>query len=274
MRGGTTLILAGLLGVGAACGFDSSGQGSASGSLPSGGGPSTGPSLGQTTGDTSGATIGTIGTSIADGTNDATNGGDDPGTSDDSDDTTSEESSSGAPGDPCENPAPVTIVIDLVGAPLDPPMSIGNVPAVGDYAYSEASEQGGVGFEFQVPCEDEFRIWGYVHDPAAGFSDFGTNSDPDSYLVAYDNDADMSWYYGCQLYAAEPEGGPTWSWVEVRQSVFFCIIEDFRRTLSAGTHTFHVTNLEPGTHMVSGDEIGNVAAITSVVISSDPGYSP
>jgi len=34
------------------------------------------------------------------------------------------------------------------------------------------------------------------------------------------------------------------------------------------------TNREMGTHAVSGDLIGNVAAITHVTVTNDPAFSP
>lgn len=253
------LLVAGL--ASAACGLETSGLGGGGGGQPgvtageSDDGNETEADTGMVTGTTA---EGTSGDATADGTTSDT--GDGPGTT--------------GPGvDPCDPPPLVVYDLDLSAASFDAAMVETTLSGLGNYAYSEQENAGTASFAFDVQCEDEFRVWALVHDPQAGFEDLGTLGDPDSYFVAFDGDGPTHWWYGCQMSGDNPLGGPAWAWVSVRESQF-CIPSDFRRTLAPGPHHFRITNREAGTHMVTGLDIGYVAALSRVIITNDPNYSP
>ena len=211
---------------------------------------STGVASGQVDGDTA-----------VDSSNDASDGStsSSTGPADDGDETT------GSPADPCENPPPVTFEIDVTQAMLAAPMQLGDSPSEGPYAYSETAEQGRASFEFQVPCEAEFRAWARVYDPGVGVD--WLEPGPDSFFVSVDGEDTTEWWYGCQTADAGAFGG-AWTW-ELLMDNPYCIASDFRRTLSPGTHLLHLTNREGGAHGMN-----NVAAVARVVVTSDPTYVP
>ncbi|MCA9705034.1 MAG: hypothetical protein KDK70_04180 [Myxococcales bacterium] len=215
----------------------------------------------------------------ADGTGSGTSGGGstsavsgmesgpDPTTGDTGDDGSSD--STGAMVDPCANPA-ATILMNADSASLDAPMQLGNVGGVGPYVYSE-QDSGQAHFAFHVSCQAEFRVYGRVYDAGVGLTAGIMHSD--SFRVAFDDDPPEDWLYGCQTFDAAV-GGYVWEWELVKSHVA-CIEEDFRRTLSPGTHVLHVLNVEGGMHQQGiGTDIGTVAALASVAITSDPAYSP
>lgn len=183
------------------------------------------------------------------------------GSLDDGDDTTT-----GMPVDPCENPAPFTVEIDVTQAVLTAPMQLGTSPTEGPYAYSEVANQGRASFQFLVPCQAEFRAWAHVYDPGVGLSAFDF-TDPDSFRVAFDGEGDTEWWYGCQMADAAISGG-AWSW-ELLMDNAWCASDELRRTLSPGTHLLHLTNREAGNLGTA-----SVAAVTRVVVTSDPAYAP
>lgn len=237
--------------------LDTSGLGSGSDAVPAGDDdgastasstelePSTSVGSGQAEGDTTAA------------------GPDEPESSGsvDGDDTTT-----GPPVDPCEAPAPFTVEIDVTEALLTAPMQLDTSPTEGSYAYSETANQGRASFQFQVPCQAEFRAWARVYDPGVGLDalDF---SDPDSFRIAFDGEGDTEWWYGCQMVDAAPYGS-AWSWEQLMDNAW-CANDELRRTLSPGTHLLHLTNREAGNLGMA-----SVAAVTRVVVTSDPAYAP
>lgn len=247
---------------GAACGLDTSSQGGASGAKP-------GQDRGETEDGTSTTALPT------DGANTDPTGNDQTGATStgEPDDGTTAGASTGRAVDPCDDPPQVTIELDLSAASLDEAMNEGSIPAVGTYAYSEQAGAGTVSFDFELMCEDEYRVWAQVHDPEAGNRDLGSYIDPDSFAVSIDERATVQWWFGCQMSGTNPRGGAAWQWLSVRGSQF-CTPTDYRPVLTAGAHQLHLTNLEAGVHQVSGDEIGYVAAVSRVVITNDPGYAP
>lgn len=239
---------------GAACGFNASGLGTASGGVVGHDG------TGSSTGDVEGSS--SAGTDQADA--DATAGPD----------TAGEPSSSGPDGDgttgpgvdPCANPMPFTVEIEASQAVLSGPMQLGVSMSEGTYAFSEVAGQGRASFEFQLPCEAEVRAWARVYDPGVGADALGFG-DPDSFFVAFDAQSDTAWWYGCQTADAGLFGG-AWAWPTLSDNPY-CIGDQFRRTLSPGTHLLHLTNREAG-----NIEASRVAAVARVVVSTDPGFSP
>lgn len=254
-REGTGSVLLAWLG---ACTLDTSGLGSGSGAVPGGGDD------GASSGSTELETASGVGSGQAEGDTAAIGSGDEASSSgavDGGDDTTT-----GPTVDPCEMPAPFTIEIDVTEALLTAPMQLDTSPTEGTYAYSELANQGRASFQFLVPCQAEFRAWARVYDPGVGLDalDF---SDPDSFRVAFDGEGDTEWWYGCQMVDAAPYGG-AWSWEQLMDNAW-CANDELRRTLSPGTHLLHLTNREPG-------NLGqaSVAAVTRVVVTSDPAYVP
>lgn len=253
-RGTGSVLLASLV----ACAPDKSGLGSGSDAGLGGGD--------ETSSSGSGALEPSTGVGSGQGEGDVTTAGgaedvSSSGSVDDGDDTTT-----GVPVDPCENPAPFTVEIDVTQAVLTAPMQLGTSPTEGPYAYSEVANQGRASFQFLVPCQAEVRAWARVYDPGVGFSalDF---SDPDSFRVAFDGEGDTEWWYGCQM-ADAAISGSAWSWEQLMDNAW-CASDELRRTLSPGTHLLHLTNREPG-------DLGmaSVAAVTRVVVTSDPAYVP
>lgn len=242
-----------------ACALDTYGVGSGSGAMP-GATDDTSTASGASDASTaagSGQADDAVTVGATDGADDASSSGVD----DEGDDATT-----GPPVDPCEAPAPVTFEIDVTQAVIAAPMQLDVSVSEGPYAYSEVANQGQASFQFLVPCQAEFRVWARVYDPGVG-ADGLTFTDPDSYLVAFDGEADTEWWYGCQTYDADLFGS-VWAWEPVRDNPI-CIDGDFRRTLSPGTHLLHLTNREAGNHASA-----NVAAVARVVVTSDPAYAP
>jgi hypothetical protein len=243
-----------------ACSLDTSGLGTESGAMPGADDDvsssestepetSTGGGSGQVDGDTA-----------VDSSNDASDGSTSSST-----DPTDDGETTGPPVDPCASPAPVTFQIDVTQALLAAPMQLGESPSEGPYAYSETAELGRASFEFQVPCQAEFRAWARVYDPGVGANSLDPG--PDSFFVSFDGDGTTEWWYGCQMTDAAAFGG-AWSWEPLMDNPY-CFASDFRRTLSPGTHLLHLTNREAGDHSMN-----SVAAVTRVVVTSDPGYMP
>jgi hypothetical protein len=223
--------------------------GSTSGTSASEPGSSSGGVDEGVTGDTAQASTGSMGmTTTAVGTDDGSS------------------STSGRPVDPCDDPAPFVIELDVTQALLAAPMQLGKDASEGTYAYSEVAGQGRASFELQVPCETEVLAWGRVYDPGVGVDGL-ESSQPDSFLVAFDDDADTEWWYYCQMTDAALSGG-AWSWEQLMDNSY-CESAEFSRTLSPGTHLLHVTNLEPGSHAT-----GEIAAVARVVLTNDPTYVP
>lgn len=243
----------------AACGPANSGQGGGSGAKPGSDGVTT-TDGDSTTGDSSGTTATAI-----DGSD--SSGGTTVGPTDGDSGTTT------TPDDPCDPPPLVVHEIDLSTALLDTDMSEGTLASIGTYAFSETAELGSVSFGFDVECEDRFQVWALVHDPQTGFTDLGTFMDPDSYRVGFDADTTTPWLYGCQMTGATLDGGPAWAWLSVRDNPF-CVTSEFRRLLEPGPHRFRVVNLEEGTYAPAGEQIGSVAAISRVIVTNDPSFSP
>ncbi len=182
----------------------------------------------------------------------------------------------GPPADPCDNPPLVTIEISADQAILNDNMHLGDIGGeVGDYAYSEAELSGRASFGFLVDCQDEYRAWAYVHDPVTGPFALGFWGDPDSFRVSFDADVGTraSWLYGCELNAIG-KGGATWAWLPATDNEWCDGPPFITWVLDPGPHAFHMTNREAGTHMVSGSEIGEVAAVARVIITNDPGFTP
>lgn len=241
-----------------ACGFDTSGLGTATGA---GVGQGSDPS--SSAGEPETSTGGSTGQAEGDATSSSGEGPSDPssaGAEDDADDTAGD--TTGPAIDPCADPLPVTFEIDVTQALLEAPMQLAVSPTEGTYAYSEVADQGRVSFQFSVPCQAEFRAWARVYDP-----NVLALTDPDAFAVAFDGEANAEWWYGCQtIYSGGI--GATWAWVPLTENPL-CIAEDFRRTLSPGTHLLHLTNLEAGNHASA-----NVAAVARVVVTSDPAFMP
>lgn len=256
VRRGTGSILLAWLG---ACALDTSGLGSGSGAVPGGsddGASSSGSAALETTSDG--------GSGQAEGDTVAVGSGDEAASSgavDGGDDTTA-----GPTVDPCEMPAPFTIEIDVTEALLAAPMQLGTSPTEGTFAYSEVANQGRASFQFIVPCQAEYRAWARVYDPGVGLDAFDF-SDPDSFLVAFDGEGDTEWWYGCQM-ADAAAFGSAWAWEQVMDNAW-CSTDELRRTLLPGTHLLHLTNREPGNLLLS-----SVAAVSRVVVTSDPAYVP
>ncbi len=254
-----------LLGGSTACGYDSSGLGSASGATPNSGGNSDG---------TSGSTESTG----ADDLEDADGSGDpDDGSTGDSADSSGTSGPADSTGDTgpmpvdCENPPLFVAEFDASDAILEPPMALGNNSDEGRYAYSEVANQGRASFPFTVPCLDEYWVFARVYDPGVGATGLDAG-EPDSFGVAFDDDVPAVWLYGCQTWDMEL-GGWLWAWLPV-VSHAVCIEDSFRKTLGAGTHVFHLGNREAGNHQpLGGDYIGEVAAVSRVVITNDPNWS-
>jgi hypothetical protein len=245
-----------------ACSLETSGLGTESGAMPGADDDDTSSSEGsEPETSTGGGSSQVDGDTAVGSSNDASEG---PSTSttgptDDGDETT------GPPVDPCESPPPVTFQIDVTQALLTAPMQLGADASEGAYAYSETAEQGRASFEFQVPCQAEFRAWARVYDPGVGVD--WLEPGPDSFFVSFDGDSTTEWWYGCQTADAGAFGG-AWTWEPLMDNPY-CIASGFRRTLSPGTHLLHFTNRENGDHSMN-----SVAAVARVVVTSDPSYVP
>lgn len=246
-----------------ACELDTTGQGTGSGAIVASdtdhAEPTTGGATPSPEPDT-GAADGTGGSSDGEG----------PSPDDgDMDDTT------GAMSESCENPEPVTIDMSVEEATIVSPMRRTTLPGYWSYAFSEETALGRASFEFQVPCPGEFRVFAFVYDSGVGL-DAGTVGDPDAYRVAIDDDTPVDWFYGCQT-IDDGVNGHVWTWLPVVSHGLFCKDEDYSRTLSPGVHLLHLTNREAGDHQSSDGTttyVGDVAAVSRVVITSDPNYSP
>lgn len=178
----------------------------------------------------------------------------------------------GPVADPCRDPPPITIELDVTEGLITPPMQIGMLPRW-SYAYSEQAEAGVVSFQFQVPCQDEFRVHAFIYDSGVGL-DAGNTNDPDQFLVAFDGDVTTVWDYGCQA-LDQAVSGHIWMWLPVVSHGLACQEGGFEQVLSPGTHLLHLTNVEPGAYEFrNNDYIGEVAAVSRIVITSDPEFSP
>lgn len=248
-----------------ACTLDTNGQGSGSGAVPGADDDattappeaSTGGESGRADATGSGGGEGVDGTTTSVPTTATTNASMDEG----------DESTTGAPVDPCANPPPATFELDVTQAMLSGPMQLGNSPAEGPYAYSEVAGQGRASFQFNVECADEFRAWARVYDPGVGVD--GLNpTQPDSFLISFDGEPTVEWLYGCQM-IDDAVGGSLWSWERLMDTAPLCAADEFVRTLGPGTHLLHLTNRESGNH-----SMGEVAAVAHVFITSDPAFVP
>lgn len=92
-------------------------------------------------------------------------------------------------------------------------------------------------------------------------------TDPDSFLVSFDGENPVGWWYGCQTAEAAPFGS-AWGWQPVLNNAW-CYGDASRRMLPVGTHLLHLTNREAGNH-----GSGSMAAVTRVVVTSDPAFVP
>jgi hypothetical protein len=246
-----------------ACSLDTSGLGTESGAMPGADDDDASSSEGSEPETSTGGGSGQVdGDTAVDSSNDASDGS----TSSSTDPTDDGDETTGPPVDPCESPAPVTFQIDVTQALLAAPMQLGVDASEGPYAYSETADQGRASFELQVPCQAEFRVWARVYDPGVGANSLDPG--PDSFFVSIDGESTTAWWYGCQMTDAAAFGG-AWSWEPVEDNAYCIFASEFRRTLSPGTHLLHLTNREAGDHSMN-----SVAAVTRVVVTSDPAYVP
>ena len=255
----------------AACGLNTSGFGTATGSIPEGGTTESADTdvLDPSSGTTSpAADDGASGTTTDEPSTTTTTG-----TTAAEDDDTADDDTTGPPVDPCNPAPPVMIEVAAGDAMLNASMNLGNVASIGDYLYSESQLAGTASFTFQVECPGEYFAWAFVHDPVTGITSTGVRGDPDSYRVRFDNGSFEDWLYGCDLNDFG-DSGATWAWLRATQSDVCLSPSAITASLTAGTHVFHMTNREEGNHQVSGQDIGNVAAVARVLITNDPGFSP
>ncbi len=249
-----------------ACGANVWGNGTGTGATPGGGDDDVGSSTGLET-DTSAAEDGGGGGTGGDPL-DATTTTSDPAASDGANTT-------GPPARGCDSPPLHVVTVNVGDALLDPDMHLDSLGSIGEYAYSEQTNAGRASFQFMVPCADEYWVWALVHDPEVGVSGLDY-TDPDSYRVAFDDDPEIDWWYGCETWDADWIGS-TWEILRVSNNGDTqCFSEgtDFRRLLDPGVHLVHLTNREPGQHQPFGQEIGRVAAVRQVILTNDPTFVP
>lgn len=263
-------ITAGFVAVGSmACGPNTSGFGTATGSTPEASATDTNDTA--ATGSTGPATVPT-GDDGASGTTTL-----EPSTTTGADETaegsSSEESTTGPPADPCDPAPTVMLEVGAADAMRNAEMMLGSVPGVGAYAYSESELAGTASFQFQVQCPGEYYAWAYVHDPSTGIGSQGVRGDPDSFRVAFNANSFVNWLYGCEL-SDISKSGSTWRWLRAMDNEFCLSPSTVSVTLEPGTHLFHMTNRESGDHQVDGQDIGDVAAVARVLITNDPAFSP
>lgn len=249
----SSILLAGL----GACTFDPLGTGASSGAQPDQ--ASSGAAEPETTAETGSAEAeGDTTAGPASGADDAASSG--PG----DDGLDGDETTAGPPGE-CDGAPPFTLEIDATQALLAAPMQLGASAEEGIYAYSEVADDGRASFQFVLPCPAEVRAWARVYDPAVGAN--GLEPGPDSFFVSIDAEDPVEWWYGCQMLDAAPYGA-AWSWEPLMDNAY-CGADEYRRTLSPGTHLLHLANREAGDHAMS-----RVAAVARVVVTTDPAYAP
>ena len=157
--------------------------------------------------------------------------------------------------------SPVTMALWVETAQVTRPMErVESAQSEGVYARSLVAEQGYVDFAFEVPCTDEFVLWGRVYDFFPG----PYLADPDSYYVRVDNGPIHTWAYGCQTTDIQ------WSWLPMQSGEQ----DDCARavplnaTLSAGMHVLRLRNRE------GANAFGEFAAVARVIVTNDLGFQP
>lgn len=217
------------------------------------GSPDTGTSTGAAAGTTSsGTTVGAdTGTDAGTTTSGDTTG---PGTTG---------TSTGAAG-ACADDEVVKLLVLAEDAEVVFPMEQ-QVSAMGEgtYASSPIAELGTADFAFEVPCADDYVVWGRVFDGDPGPP--GAN-DPDSFYVTADDGAEAGWFYGCQTEFLQG----SWSWLKIRtvRSVTCDGPVDLSLALAAGTHHVELRNREPENAM------GLRAGIARMLITNDLDHVP
>lgn len=130
-------------------------------------------------------------------------------------------------------------------------------------AYSELAEMGSVRFVVDLPCTGQYAVWGRVLDNMPS----SNPDDPDSYYVAVDVGADLTWFYGCQTLNAPV--AYRWQRVHLVDPGQTCMeIVPWTIDLSGGPHAITLRNREP----INAD--GHVARIARLLITNDLAYVP
>lgn len=276
-----------------ACSFDGTGQSGGPGSQSGvttamSGGTSTGAT--GTTGDsgvtTGGASMaGTTGAIDASTTDDRTTGpmtltGVDPTTGDGTtstttDDTTSSDPSTttsttsddttttGPPDDSCQGQGMVVKILELVddAVIMWPMEKEWSQFGEGTLASSPSANQGTVDFTINVPCSDNYILWGRVVDQYVGAHDY----DPDSFFVNAGGLGEVTWIYGCQTDGNQFK----WSWERVQQNFNSSCNGPAAVTvpLAAGTHHIVLRNRE-------SENDGARAGIARLIVTNDPNFVP
>jgi hypothetical protein len=198
------------------------------------------------------------------GTFDGEPGDDGAGTDDSLSGSTSASDDGGNTGDGdtgCDDP--VTRVVLVEDAVVTPPMeSMTSRLGEGVVAYSAVEDAGTVEFELDIPCDDEYALWGRVNDVEPGPLQY---ADPDSYYVTVDDGLEHTWLYGCGT-----EGAPQWSWQRMSHAVVGSTCDDISPidgSFTAGTHTVVLRNREPAAS-------NRYAAIARILATNDPTLVP
>lgn len=164
---------------------------------------------------------------------------------------------------PCPGPI-VKILRKVEDADIEWPM-VEEMSGQGEgrIASSPTAEFGTVEFSVDIPCVDNFAVWGRVYDGDPGIHQ---SYDPDSYYVKVDGGPEIEWFYGCQT-----EGDPAgWAWQRTRGvNGDTCGDQyDWTLPLGPGTHYIKFRNKESQT---GG---GTRAAIARIFVTNDPAYVP
>lgn len=197
-----------------------------------------------------------------------TSGMSDDGMADSTDDGVADD---GPPmGGPCDNPPTETFTFTMADAIVNGPMNMGIHPTHGLYMYSTTPNAGVVSFLFDPQCAGTFFAWAFAYDDDA-LSALSSDQ-ADVFRVKIDNGSGQLWRYGCQSQIGSP-----WMWRKVSDNGATCVLDNSGSVswnLAETPHTIHFENVEAGSAGNDGNDPGNVAAISHVVVTNDPNFSP
>lgn len=163
-------------------------------------------------------------------------------------------------GGGCE---PVKIVALVADADVQAPMKAENSDSgEGVIAGSAFAEEGVIKFKIDIPCADDYAVWGRVYDATPGSTPV---NDPDSFYVSGVGDGEGVWNYGCQTLMAVDK----WGWLRVHKgdAAGCSNMPEWTPALGAVTDEIKLRNREAQ----SGSD---KAFIARLLITNDLEYTP
>lgn len=162
---------------------------------------------------------------------------------------------------------PRTFVLSASEAELTDPMVVTEYQGVG-VASSSTTGIGSISFKFTVDCPSTYRVYGYVRDDWPGVHNC---CDPDSFFFQDPMGEQGTWYYGCDT--TKSASGMSWVRLEDGADVTDCPdTVPVEYVLSPNEYSITLINRE-NQHFGATNN-GAIAGIATLVVTSDPEYSP